>query len=268
MRILLLASLLALALGQEAQAWGQEGHSIVAELAQRRLTPTARSKIMEILGGDVSMASVASWADNVRDGFPKSYNWHFVDIPLGGYNYDPNRDCKDTSRGDCIINAIERSKRILANEMVDRKERKEALKYLIHFVGDVHQPLHTVLEYVGGNTFPVTFFVDPGRSRKEKTNLHIVWDSGVIRSTVWDWGAYVERLEEKWLPGKDTMKLSGGTPVDWALDAHQIAINVAFKAEMDGDLGDEYLQSARPMVDQQLALAGLRLARLLNEVLR
>jgi len=267
-RSILFAVVLASSPLQEACAWGQEGHSIVAELAQRRLTPTARQKVKDIIGGDASLASISSWADDIREIFGKSYNWHFVDIPLNVANYDPARDCEDTPRGDCAINEIERNRRVLSDASADEKEKLEALKYIVHFIADIHQPLHTVKDYVGGNTYPVTFFVDPLKRKTEATNLHAVWDSNLIRCTVWDWGAYVERLEVQWLPGKDVEKLSAGTPIDWVLEAHQVAIDVVFTAPMQSELGEEYLTRVLPMVDQQLALAGLRLARTLNEVLK
>ena len=251
---------------QEAGAWGPEGHSIIAEIAQRRLTSAARERVRQILGGDASLASIASWADDIRDLFPESYNWHFVDIPLSATNYDPARDCGNAARGDCIINEIERNKHVLSDALSSNKDRLEALKFIVHFIGDVHQPLHTVKDYVGGNQYPVTCFIDPLKQKREQTNLHAVWDSNLIRTTVWDWGAYVTRLEEQWLPGKDVDALSGGTAIDWALDAHKIAIEVAFTVPMNADLGEDYLAFALPKVDQQLALAGLRLARTLNEI--
>jgi hypothetical protein len=261
------AAVLLSSLPREARTWGEEGHSIVAEIAQRRLTPEARAKVREILGGDVSLGSIASWPDDVRDLIGKSYNWHFVDIPLSATDYDPARDCQDSPRGDCIINAIERNRRTLSDPLASAKDRAEALKFIVHFVGDIHQPLHTVKDFVGGNLFPVTYFVDPLKRKKEPTNLHAVWDVGLIRSMVWDWGAYVSRLEDEWLPGKDLSALAGGTPVDWALEAHKAAIEVAFTVQPNADLGDAYLALTRPIVDRQLALAGIRLARTLNGIL-
>jgi len=268
MKAICISALLLLGPVGSVFGWGQEGHSIVAEIAQRRLSPAAQAQIEQILGHNVSLGSIASWADDNRDLFGKSFNWHFVDIPLANMDYDPARDCQDTPRGDCVINAIERNKQILGNPLFSSKDRLEALKYIVHFVGDIHQPLHTVKDHVGGIQYPVTFFIDPAKKKKEQTNLHAIWDSNLIRTTVWDWGAYVTRLEEQWLPGKDVGALSRGTPIQWALEAHKIAIDVAFTAPIDADLGEDYLKLAQPMVDQQLALAGLRLARTLNEIFK
>ncbi|MGH8737411.1 MAG: S1/P1 nuclease, partial [Burkholderiales bacterium] len=92
-----------------AWAWGQEGHSIVAEIAQRRLSPAAAEEVEQLLGRGHSLASEASWADDIRDARPETYNWHFVDIPLEAKRYDPRRDCRsDAQRGDCVVAELER----------------------------------------------------------------------------------------------------------------------------------------------------------------
>jgi nuclease S1 len=255
-----------LASSQPLSAWGQEGHSIIAEIAARHLSATATDQIAALLGPNVSLASVASWADDIRDERPETYNWHFVDIPLNANDYDPKRDCADSGRGDCAIAEIERTRKTLLDKTAPLRDRLEALMYLVHFVGDIHQPLHTVGDYRGANDYPVKFFVDPLKRIKQDTNLHAVWDGNLIRVTVWDWGAYVRRLEEQWFPGRDIGTLAAGTTLDWLLEAHTAARDVAFKAPMNADLGQDYLNLALPTVDHQLAAAGVRLARILNEI--
>jgi len=267
MRSIWLALLLAIAPIERALPWGSEGHSIVAEIAQRRLSPAASQKVREILKGNVSLASISSWADDVRAQRVKTTKEHFVDIPLSASNYDPARDCTDTPKGDCIINAIERNKQTLADPNAAALQRQEALMFLVHFIGDIHQPLHTVDDFVGGNTFPVSFFVDPGKHRVEATNLHVVWDTGVIQATSWAWGSYLTRAEA-WLAGKDITALSAGSPEEWALAAHKDAVDVAFTIQQNEQLSEDYLKRAQQVVDRQLALAGVRLARVLNEILQ
>ena len=247
-------------------AWGQEGHSIIAEIADLNLTASAKARVAALLGQNASLASISSWADDIRDERPETYNWHFVDIPLDADHYDPNRDCLDSSRGDCAINAIERNRKTLRDPAASAQDKKEALMYLVHFIGDIHQPLHAVGDYRGANDYPVKFFVDPQKKTKEETNLHAIWDSNLIRTTVWDWGAYVRRLQSDWLPGKDVKQLTAGTIVDWTEETHKAARDVAFKAPMNADLGQDYIALALPTVDRQLATAGLRLARVLNEI--
>jgi hypothetical protein len=141
--------------------------------------------------------------------------------------------------------------------------------FLVHFVGDLHQPLHTVDDNEGENKLPVSFFTDPRQTKRENTNLHAVWDFGLIKSQFWDWGAYVRWIEIEWLPGKNVVSLSAGTPVDWALEGHRVAIDYACAGVSPDDaLGQEYIARVRPQLDRQLAIAGLRLAHLLNEALK
>jgi hypothetical protein len=132
--------------------------------------------------------------------------------------------------------------------------------YLVHFVGDLHQPLHVIERDndAGGNRLAVTFFDAP-------TSLHMVWDIGIIEKRARDWGEYVRILERDWLPHKDIRSLQAGSPVEGALEAHAAAVQVAYVLLTDLKLGDSYYQQSLPIVDRQLALAGIRLARLLNE---
>jgi hypothetical protein len=133
----------------------------------------------------------------------------------------------------------------------------------------VHQPLHTVADNTGENTLHVSFYADPTNNRQEKTNLHAVWDSGLIRNQFWDWGAYANWIESDWLPGKDLDALASGTPIDWAVEAHQVAINFAAQGISENQVLDTtYATRVRGQLDHQLAVAGLRLARVLNEALR
>ena len=264
MKAIWFAGLLALMPLNEAGAWGQEGHSIVAEIAQRRLDAITLQKIRTLLGGETSLASTASWADDVRLLRPKTAGWHFVDIPYERATYDPAADCKeDAKRGDCVINAIARAKITLADCSKLKQDRVEALMFLVHFVGDVHQPLHAAERNGdhGGNDVQVTFF---GR----QMNLHSVWDSGIITHRVFDWGEYVRHLESDWFPGKDIVALQGGKPEDWAVESHRLAHDVAYDYPDDRNLGTDYYNKALSVVDDQLARAGIRLAKVLNDSLR
>ena len=265
----ILAALALLLLQQPAFAWNEEGHSIVAELAQRRLTPTALTQVKQILGGEISLASISSWPDDIRDQRPETYNWHFVSIPLAEKTYDETLYCKDSPRGDCVIKAIERLRATLSDANAPPAARKDALKFLVHFIGDIHQPLHSVFENLGENLLTVSFFIDPRNKNREVTNLHAIWDTNLIRNQFWAWGTYVDWLEANWFPVHDVQALSAGTPVDWMLDAHKVAVDVATPGVMMNDeLDQAYALRARPFLDEQLALGGLRLARILNETLK
>ena len=268
-RTMAVSAMLACLAAAPAAAWGPEGHSIVAEIAQRRLSPEAAAMVADLLGRGHSLASIASWADDYRALHLDSAGWHFVDIPLAAEDYEEGRDCAQTPQGDCVIHELSRSLRDLTDPTLPPAQRRDALKFVVHLVGDVNQPLHTVGELRGYNDLSVCYFSSPAKNDCLPTNLHIVWDVGLIRSIFWDWGGYVDYLETDWLPTHNDPALDAGTPVDWALEAHRAARNVAVAGvAMDAHLGADYLAAVRPTLDRQLAAAGLRLARTLNEALK
>jgi hypothetical protein len=265
------AAALCVASATQAFAFGPEGHSIIAEIAHRRLTPAASAQVRALLGPNVSLASIASWADDVRDERPETANWHFVNIPLREPGFAARRHCRAASatRGDCIVAALERHLAILRDATVAKRERSEALMFVVHFVGDLHQPLHVLREDRGGNDFPVRFPADPTRRRVSEMSLHQVWDFGLIRSQVWNWGAYVTRLEGGWLRRADAAALRAGSIVDWVDESHGIAVRHLFAGiEKGATLGDDYIARTAPLLDRQLGAAGVRLAALLNDALR
>jgi hypothetical protein len=164
---------------------------------------------------------------------------------------------------------LARSLRDLTDPALTPAQRRDALKFVVHLVGDVNQPLHTVAELRGYNDLAVCYFSSPAKNDCLPTNLHIVWDVGLIRSMFWNWGGYVDYLETDWLPAHNDPALDAGTPVDWALEAHKAARDVAVAGvTMDAHLGADYLAAVRATLDRQLAVAGLRLARTLNEALK
>jgi hypothetical protein len=233
MKKLVIAAILAL-VPVQVWAWGQEGHAIVAEIAQRRLSDAARQAVSNIFKtaspilAQASLASFASWADDHRPGHPETTNWHFVDIPLKDSAYDPAKQCKaDDPKGDCIIAELERLKTEVRCK--SGEEQFMALKFAVHFVGDIQQPLHTVEEERGGNDIFVQVqmkgltCVGGCQPSAIFAKFHEVWDVVLIQKTVFAWGSYVERLENGWLNSPDAVGAEGGTPTDWALEAHKAA---------------------------------------------
>jgi hypothetical protein len=170
--------------------WGPEGHKIVASLAQTLLTENAKRGIRSMIG-DASLASIANWADEVRPERDETYNWHFVDIPESASGFSDERDCflpnsrhkgSATDHHNCVMDRIEIFKRVLADSNASRDDRIEALKFLVHFVGDVHQPFHAIGEAAGGNGIAVAEFGST-ESGRHPCNLHGAWDSGLIQHT-------------------------------------------------------------------------------------
>ncbi len=267
-RNLLLILLVWAASFELALAWGQEGHSVIAEIAQRRLSPEAAAEVEAILGKGHSLASVSSWADDQRTAHPDTYNWHFVDIPIADNTYDAATECKPDPKGDCAIAALDRLKRQL--RCGDTAARLDALRFAVHLVGDIHQPLHTVAEQRGGNDIPVKVTFKGTVCTKNcdvDTNFHAVWDSTLIQRTVWNWGAYVDKLEAGWLttPEATDPATVAGTPADWVLQTHTAAQLVWNAKPADNVLDEAYYQQVLPVVDKQLGLGGVRLAKWLND---
>jgi len=173
----------------------------------------------------------------------------------------------DPAKGDCIVKEVDRLKIILADSSVAPQDKVEPLKFLVHFIGDAHQPLHTVLDAKGGLGITVSFFTDPYRKQTGPTNLHVVWDTGLIRAKYWDWGAYVDYLETKWLPAQNIAAIQSGTLIAWIADTHKLANEIVEANVKDGDsLVEDYFERASPALDDQLGKAGLRLAGILDTV--
>src|SRR5437588_3998520 len=116
-------------------AWGVEGHNLVARLAAARLKPRVAARVAEILGPNTTLASISSWADQVRNSRRETAPWHFIDIEIDQAHLDMARDCP---RRECVIAKIEEFERTLADKSTPPEKRKEALMFLVHFVGDMH----------------------------------------------------------------------------------------------------------------------------------
>ena len=155
---------------RDARAWGKVGHRVATLAAEHRLTPAARSKIHELLDTGETLADASLWADQYRRAVPGSGAWHYVNVPLSEVHYDA-RFCPPTG---CIVSKIRELRATLASDAAPREERQRALRLLVHFVEDLHQPLHVGdLGDRGGNDLQVQFF---GRG----TNLHRLWDEEII----------------------------------------------------------------------------------------
>jgi S1/P1 Nuclease len=252
-------------------AWGPEGHRLVGDIARVRLTPTARLHVTELLGND-DLAAVSVWADDIKAERPETYGWHFVDIPMNATGFSEPRDCfrpdeKHPStlqdHQNCVVDRIIMFKQVLADRSAPKQDRIDALKFLVHFVGDVHQPMHAMGEARGGNDIHVTEF-GSSQCGKYPCNLHFAWDMGLIEHAGLSEGQYVSKLDRLITIRKLTSQ-THGTPEQWADESFQLAKKVWLN---DGSAIDEaYYNNDIGIVGQRLALAGIRLASLLNRAL-
>jgi hypothetical protein len=245
-----------------ALAWGPEGHNLVARIAEAQLTPVAHARVIEILGPNVSMASISSWPDQIRRQRQETSHWHYVDIPINQSRFDFARDC---AKDDCVVAQIGLEAAALRNPATPAKERREALMFLIHFIGDMHQPLHSSdKDDKGGNDTHVVFFDRP-------TNLHSVWDGGLLGRMGKEDDLYPVLLKEA---QEHARKWSKGTPEKWANDGHRDAQKIVYgklpkvAVGVAAPIGADYERAADPLIRMQIEKAGDRLARTLNDILK
>jgi hypothetical protein len=245
------------------------------------------------------MADASTWADDLRSSRPEASPWHYIDIPRGAPRSAIAESCP-ASTG-CVTSAIEHQMELLRNNGTDARVRADALRFIIHFVGDLHQPLHRVSNNdLGGNCVPIDFF---GNAPVEKNpqsesygpNLHGIWDSGIIQQlkgaeTVAEWAA---ALDHQFRSHADAWKEEGINVENWAWESHELANSVVYaklpvaipveKPELVKGCSDDnhvstrmlklheqvsqqYVDAVAPTIDQQIAKAGVRLAMVLNKI--
>lgn len=255
----LIACLLLLALAPAALAWGELGHRLVADLATAELSADARAEIARLLAAEAepTLAGVASWADRLRDSDPARFKatarWHYVHIAEHGCDYQPARDC----RGDgCVVAAIQAQTRILADRSRPRAERTDALKFVVHFVGDIHQPLHGgYAADRGGNRYQIQY-------RNRGDNLHWLWDSLLLDDL--DHARYLDKLAA--LAVARPASLLPPDAAGWVRESCAIVRRPGFYPDSH-KISNAYVARWRPLAEERLRLAGSRLAMLLNAAL-
>jgi hypothetical protein len=246
-------------------AWGPEGHHVTVILAEKYLTPDTAAPVKELLGSE-SLLDASVWADNYRHDHPETAPWHYIDIPLQETTIDLRRDCPN---GDCVLAKTEAFLTVLKDPQADRTAKAEALKFVIHFVGDLHQPLHDEDDNdKGGNTRLVqlgSHVPPPGLN----DNLHWLWDTGLIERINSNDQALAEIIRRE-ISDADLAAWGKGGVEDWILEAHRLAQTVAYQglgSAHPAVITPEYERQADQVIETQLARAGVRLAFLLNMAL-
>jgi hypothetical protein len=244
-------------LSPSAFGWGREGHRLIAELAFKHINGKARAEIARLLAPGETMESVASWADEVRPQRKETSTWHYINLPVDAPRGEWKGFCPQSG---CVIQAVDEMQARLRNRALPAAERAEALKFLIHFTGDLHQPMHAGDRGDrGGNDVPVVFDNRP-------SNLHSLWDTPLLERAARQPGWKERTVRHAGL--FERRRLQKGTPADWAWEAHDISRDVVYPNLPDtrpAVIGDAYVTAAAPAIEAQLRRAGLRLAKLLND---
>lgn len=252
-----------------AAAWESEGHQAVGYVAERFLTAAALAEVRSLIA-PAGLPQVAPWADTIRATRRYTGPWHFVDTEITAAGYVPAVDCP---QGNCAIDAIARYAARMADRSLPLPERQEALKFAVHFVGDVHQPLHGCDDKDrGGNEVKVRL------AGSSEGNLHAVWDFATVAAIGPDAptvGAMLVTVARGLAPAARAEFANGG-PVDWAAESWRICRDEVY-AKLEGgklqpggtgttviDLPDVYATRHAGIAGERLLRAGLRLAALLN----
>lgn len=287
--LLALLALLCL-LPARASAWGHSGHRITAMIAERYLTPKAKQSVSALLRGE-SLAAASTFADEWRDNHPETAPWHFVDVPLKETSYVPARDCP---KKDCALAKIDEFRAVLTDPAAPEAKRLEALKFIVHLVGDLHQPLHC-----SDNDDEAGNLVGVRLPDGDTTSLHRVWDAVIIyyyTSVASGMSGGDEEVAAELasiITPEDIKEIQAGDTLAWMTETHALAPMAyenlepykpprtplkrarnppkqtgrapsAFKVTYL--LTSKYYFSVFPVVDAQLIRGGVRLAQYLNDI--
>lgn len=258
----------ALLIPTPAFAWGKTGHRVVAAIADTQLSGLARAHIEQILGPGQSLADVANWADEMRSAPGEFWQktatpWHYVTLNGRTYDHVP-------PEGDAL-QALDRFSKTLENPSASLADKQLALRFIIHLVGDLHQPLHVgKCCDRGGNDVKVTWFGKP-------TNLHAVWDSLLVDDEQLSFTELADKLERH-MSKQDVIDWWDANPRDWVSESAQIRDTVypapkvvSGKDAQDGqpaipELSYSYVYKFTPVMEQRLSQAGVRLAAYLDAI--
>ncbi len=255
---------LALFAAPRGLAWKVWHHQVIAEIAEENLRPETLREVKYLLGQRYRLADEAGWADYIRGYWWWTAPWHYINWPLE--LEEPDYDVLAARRGN-VVSAIEEQLAIYRDPKKSRQERLDALKFVIHFVGDVHQPLHCGKgEDRGGNDVPVRF-------RGKLTNLHAAWDGSIYEDGGETTAAHAAGLLNGLKP-EERERIMAGRPYDWAVESHRIArefvyprledLAVREEGGLPPELSGPYAAAAQSIMRRRLLEGGLRLAYLLN----
>jgi hypothetical protein len=291
-----------------AQAWGCKGHQSVALIAEKHLTAEAKEFVFGLLtanpidpqlkrycGTAVNdpLGDASTWADDVRAD-RKNGPWHYIDIPRGAPSSPLERFC---GKQGCVVSALREQVAILKDQSADAAKRADALRYIIHFVGDLHQPLHSTTNAdEGGNCVPVKYFRREPHEQGHgfAPNLHSVWDSAILErdSEGADPAEVADKLVGLFASSIEGWQKAGIHVDDWVWESHEFAESSAYggltpKVSIEPNVavasctddnnigqrllhqhitaGEAYQQQAAAVVERRVAQAGIRLALILND---
>jgi hypothetical protein len=277
------AALSAFCIAAPASAYWEFGHETITRIAYANVTPRTQAAVRRLLAETprldtpecpaTTIEGASTWADCVkplkgRDGksrFGYAYNWHFQDVNIC-QPFTLEEACKD---GNCVSAQITRNAAILKDRRASAKDRAQALVFLIHFVGDLHQPLHAGEKHdKGGNDVAAVY----GTYSPKQFNLHSVWDGTLAERAITSGPSLVRRY-----PAADKRRIAAGTVEDWSRESYQVSHDVVYASALGGDpcapsparvtLDQATIERIVPVARLEVERGGLRLAKLLDGAL-
>ena len=253
-------SLSALVLAAALVSWGVTGHRTIGKIAEGHLAPQAKTAVHELIG-DTTLAEISTWPDEVRSqpAYRNTGPWHYINLPLGLSFADFESAVKGNPQEN-VYSALRQQEQILGSAASTRTQKVEALKYIVHFVGDLHQPMHVSREEdKGGNTIQLNY---DGTG----TNLHALWDSKLIDHQ----GLTYEQMAEKYdhATPAQVKQWQSDPLIQWIWESYQASSKLY--AEVDAmksrAIDDSYYQAHIAIVQDRIEKAGVRLAGVLNSI--
>lgn len=235
-------------------SWGPTGHRTIGKIADQYLKKRVRCKIEKILNGQ-SLAKVSTYADDIKSdrSFSKYYSWHYVNFP----DNSSYQDSPKNEKGDVVM-GIQTCIRKLKDATTSNTDQEFYLKMLVHFVGDMHQPLHVGhAEDKGGNTIQVRWFDDG-------TNIHRVWDSDMIEHYNMTYTELADNADQ--LNKGQVKAIQQGNIIDWVHESKELSKVVYASASSGDKLGYRYMYDHFNLLRSQLQKGGIRLAKILNDI--
>lgn len=239
---------------QASDDWSATGHRVVGEIASKHLKSRTKRKLKKLLNNE-SLAFVSTFADDIKsdERYDEFYTWHFINMPL-----DSNYETSEKSEKGDLVTGINYCINIIKDENSSNDDKIFYLKLLIHFIGDLHQPMHVgLVEDKGGNDFKLQWFYSD-------TNLHAVWDRKMIDSYDMSYSELADNREK--LTKKQINALQEGSLIDWVNDTHQLTKNVYANVKSNENLRYRYSYNNFEIVRAQLQKGGIRLAKVLNDL--
>jgi hypothetical protein len=239
-------------------SWGPVGHRAIAKIAENHLSPAARQAVKNILGSE-SLADVSNYADEIRSDPEYRYTgiWHYADVPAG-YNYEQFSTAIKTMRRDNVYKMVLKFEADLKDPDLSRSKKAVALKFLVHLVGDLHQPMHVSnAEDKGGNEIKVTF-------NGADDNLHGLWDSGLIDRQ----GLTYKQMAASYDNATpiEIKKWQSDDLMIWLWESYQISTILYKEAAENPNFGEGYYKTHLPVLEKRIEKAGIRLAGILNAI--